>query len=345
MNMERIRRVLLSASQHGKTELNRIDYLDGWRGVAIISVLVSHFLPVHSMNLGRMGVDIFFVLSGMLMSNILFTKRVDIKTFYKRRISRVFPVFLLFVTFICGISYVFNLSEEHHNYFYIIAFLRSYFPEYPDIWHTGLPVGHIWSLNVEEHSYIILSIISLLTFIRGREYILLLALGGGIIVLHYFYLKHPEYTSGQEWELKTEIAASHIFLSAGYFLVKHRVKSYIRPWMPMLSMFLGILCYSKDAPWMLDWLFSPFFFAFTVNHLDDLSVSVKRLLSNNILRLFGIYSYSIYLWQQPLYYYGVKTEELFSFSGVILLIISCLVGVFSFYVVENPIRRYLNNNW
>ena len=60
------------AVNHGKSELSRVDYLDGWRGIAILLVLMEHFFGVREINVGRMGVDVFFVLSGMLMSNILF---------------------------------------------------------------------------------------------------------------------------------------------------------------------------------------------------------------------------------------------------------------------------------
>ena len=64
------------ASDHGRSELKRIAYLDGWRGLAIGLVLIDHFSPVCGIALGRMGVDVFFVLSGMFMANILFVKRV-----------------------------------------------------------------------------------------------------------------------------------------------------------------------------------------------------------------------------------------------------------------------------
>jgi peptidoglycan/LPS O-acetylase OafA/YrhL len=91
-----INEIVSSAVQHGPSELKRIDYLDGWRGLAILLVLVAHFLQLKWMDLGTMGVDVFFVLSGMLMANILFVKKVSLTIFYKRRISRVFPVFIIF---------------------------------------------------------------------------------------------------------------------------------------------------------------------------------------------------------------------------------------------------------
>lgn len=123
--------------------VDRVDYLDGWRGLAIILVLISHFFPIKYFDLGRLGVDVFFVLSGMLMSNLLFIKKVPLKIFYKRRISRIFPVFFIFITVISMYSYIFNVSDEHNNYIFNLLFLRSYFPENPSIWNTGLPIGHL----------------------------------------------------------------------------------------------------------------------------------------------------------------------------------------------------------
>lgn len=342
--MEYLKGILSKASLHGKSELNRIDYLDGWRGLAIVSVLIGHFFPTADMPLGRMGVDIFFVLSGMLMSHILFVKRVPLPTFYKRRISRIMPVFFIYVTLICGLSYLLNLSNEHENYFYLLTFLRSYFPATPGIWDTGLAVDHLWSLNVEEHCYIILSLFSVMAIIKGKEYVLLLGLGGGIIVLHYLYTRYPAIAP-VNIDTRTEIAASPLFISAGYFLIKDRFKPFVASWMPVLAFLMGIFCYTKYAHWAASWILAPFFFAFAVNHLDSMTSLMKRMLSNNFIRLIGIYSYSIYLWQQPFYYYGVKFEELFPYVGVVFLIVSCLVGVISFYMIENPIRKYLNNNW
>lgn len=336
--------IVKNASSHGKTELEKIKYLDGWRGLAIGFVLVAHFIQIPGIDLGTLGVDIFFVLSGLLMSRILFIKRVPLKIFYKRRISRVFPVFVIFLSLIYLLSYVFGLSSEYKNYFYSLFFMRSYFPATPDLWHTGIPIGHIWSLNVEEHCYILLSLITLLRVFRGREFIPLLGLGVGAIVLHYLYIKFPSFAS-QNYQIKTEIVASHILLSAGYYLVKANFDRFVMSWMPVGTFILAICCYSNLAPWYSAWLFSPFLLAFTVNHLDRIPDFFKTILSNKQLQLLGVWSYSIYLWQQPFYYYGVKFGSGFSMFGLILLIPVMFVALLSFYYVENPLRKYLNNHW
>lgn len=292
-----------------------------------------------------MGVDVFFVLSGMLMANILFIKKVPLPTFYKRRISRILPVFFIFITIISLCSYLFALSGEHNNYLYNLFFLRAYYPVLPDLWDTGIPIGHLWSLNVEEHAYILLSIITLVPFFAKREYLLLLFFGVGAIALQYLYNIFPSVAS-ENYHLKTEIAASFLMISAGYFLIKNKFESIIPSWAPILSLALAFLCYSNYSPhWTAKWLLSPFLLAFTVNHLNLTPSLFKSILSFIPLRLVGIWSFSIYLWQQPFYYYGTRLGDAFYLAGPILFIVSIFVGAFSFYFIENPVRRYLNNKW
>ncbi len=66
---------------NGKSDKEYFDYLDGWRGLAILFVLQSHFLPIAGFRSGSMGVHVFFALSGLLMSRILYDKREPLKIF------------------------------------------------------------------------------------------------------------------------------------------------------------------------------------------------------------------------------------------------------------------------
>lgn len=333
------------AADHGRSALTRVDYLDGWRGMAILLVLMAHFFHVREINVGRMGVDVFFVLSGMLMSNILFVKKVPLITFYKRRISRILPVFFIFITTVSLCSLIFGLSNEHTDYLYNLFFLRAYYPESPDLWHTGLPVGHLWSLNVEEHSYIILSLIALVATIAKKAYFPILIIGFGAIVLQYIYITHPD-SAPAHFYLRTEIVASFLMVSAGYFLIKNRFENLIPCWAPVASLALALLCYSPYAPhWSAKWSMAPFLLAFSVNHLNLTPQTFRTMLNFLPLRLIGIWSFSIYLWQQPFYYYGTKFGDAFHFAGPVLALIAICVGALSFYFIENPIRKYLNNKW
>ena len=76
------------------------DYLDGWRGLAIGFLLLGHFSPVRGLDLGTFGVNLFFVLSGLLMAGLLFIQKTPIDVFYKRRISRIVPALFFFLCFI-----------------------------------------------------------------------------------------------------------------------------------------------------------------------------------------------------------------------------------------------------
>lgn len=339
-----INRILKSSIDHGSSDLSRVDYLDGWRGLAIILVLMEHFLHVNWINVGKLGVDAFFVLSGMLMANILFEKRTNIKRFYKRRISRILPAFFLYVIFVSSLSYFFELSDEHKNIIYNLLFIRAYAPESPDILNSGLPIGHLWSLSVEEHSYVILSVLAVFPFLAKRAHILITLLGFLSIGCFILYKLTPEIAP-QMYHVRTEVVASFLMLSAGYSLIKTHYKLKVPTWLPLITILLAIFCYSPLGPPGGRLVFAPFLLAFSINHLDLTPDTFKTLLSNPLLRLIGVLSFSIYLWQQPLYFYFTKSGYAFPFAGPLLLFASILLGAISFYLVENPARRYLNNRW
>lgn len=343
--MKPVSTIAESASNYNGSEPRRIDYLDGWRGLAITFVLLAHFTGIKGIDLGRLGVDVFFVLSGMLMSNILFVKRVPLGTFYQRRISRVFPVFIIFIVLVYGLSHLFGTSAETKNFPLTLLFLRSYFPASEDIWNTGIPVGHIWSLNVEEHCYILLSLITLFVVLKKREHIALFLLGFLAMAINYIYVSHPEYAPAGRYDLRTEVVMSHLMLSAGYFLICKNFKKYIHPLFPVAAFVLAIFCYTKLAPWHASWTLSPILLAFTVNHLSSMPALAVKFLSLPPLRLIGIWSYSIYLWQQPYYKNIGQFGSTFLSSGLTLLSLSIFTGVISFYVIENPTRKWLNSNW
>ena len=146
----------------------RIDSWDGWRGLAITLVLCGHFYDIKWLWEDRMGVDIFFVLSGMLMSRILFEKRLSLRDFYIRRLSRIFPVLVLYILFIYGVSWHYKIEFSLSEVVSSLLFLRTYLPTQPGIWDTQVAIGHLWSLHVEEHAYVSLSL-NTLCFINTRR--------------------------------------------------------------------------------------------------------------------------------------------------------------------------------
>ncbi|NNE88795.1 MAG: acyltransferase [Silicimonas sp.] len=334
---------------HGGSK-TRLEHLDGWRGIAISIVLLSHFgpvtqlLPFDRVLLGRLGVDFFFVLSGFLMANILFVKRTPLSIFYKRRVSRIFPVFLFYVVAIYGYGWLFTDAEETKNFLSTLTFMRGYFPLEQDIWRVDLPVSNLWSLNVEEHSYVLLSLLTLIAAFHKREYLPLLALGFAAITIHYLYIRYPHIAIGR-YSVRTETAMSHLMISAGYFMLCRKIS--IRPpgWVVLAVLIGGVWSYTRHAPWFASWLLAPFLLSFAVNHAHRLPRPILGLLRFGPLRLLGIWSYSIYLWQQPYYIWHKHGGWSFSGSAMLLFLLALFTGVVSFNILENPVRRWLNRHW
>jgi peptidoglycan/LPS O-acetylase OafA/YrhL len=324
----------------GRPILAHVDYLDGWRGMAILLVLQSHFISMDRFESGPLGVDIFFCLSGLLMSELLYVRRVPLALFYRRRISRILPAFLLFVVIVYSWSYLSGNAHPWSDFFFTVTFLRSYLPSVPGLWEVNLPIGHLWSLNVEEHCYVIMSGLTLIAVLRGREALALIGGGFLTLIIHCVYVAVPRIAP-HNYGIHTEVVASNILYSAGYCLIRHRAVQWVRPWMPVVSFILAVACYWHPVPTWTWYLITPLLLAFTVNHLSEAPRLVRRVLSVRGLRLFGIWSYSLYLWQQPFATY----QKMMIGGAAGALVAAVLVALLSYYFLEKPVRVWLNSRW
>lgn len=321
--------------------VTRVRVWDGWRGIAIALVLCGHFYDFPSLHEDRMGVDVFFGLSGMLMSIILIEKRMSLRDFYIRRFSRIFPAlfFLVLVlfAFAAAMGHEIHPAELPASLF----FVRTYFPQTPHIWETQTSTAHLWSLNVEEHAYVLMSVVALLIVSVTRTAIVLLCVGLGSICFALFYYTHNTVDGFEILSIRTESASSFIFLSAGYGLLKRRA-GWTLPIAAVITLILiAPLCYAYATPLWLRFTLAPVVLAIAVNHLEDLTGFIRTLLSNPLLCWLGTCSYSIYLWQQVFF------EWHWALPGGLLagLVLSVVAGAGSFYLLENPCRRYINRRW
>lgn len=313
--------------------MRHLDHLDGWRGLAIATVLTAHFVGAPWINAGRLGVDLFFVLSGVLMSRILYDQRVALATFYWRRISRILPVFLLFLAALYVFAHLRALQWAPGEIIASMLFLRTYFPLDLDIWETAVPAGHLWSLNVEEHSYVVLALIAAIPMMRGREGWVLMAMACACAAMVLWYWRTPD--SPDDYMLRTETAALGLVLAAGYHKLKRHTERYVRAWMPLVALAMGVACYLTAVPDVVKALIAPACLAFAINHIGSTYQSVLTALRCKPLRMLGIWSYSLYLWQQPFYRYQ---DEL---AGLALPL-AFAVGLLSYYAFESPMRKWLN---
>jgi len=151
--------------------MNHIKQLDSLRALAVMLVIINHWniAPLDFISpewkdvLGSAGVDIFFVLSGFLITRILLEQRAKtqiekidtrllIKNFYFRRALRIFPVYYLFVIGISLFQY-YSIGHLLPEISYYVSYTTNYFKLFHESDH--LSMGHLWSLAVEEQFYLV----------------------------------------------------------------------------------------------------------------------------------------------------------------------------------------------
>lgn len=326
-------------------------YLDGWRGLAIVAVLVCHFGPRPAVAwIGDYGVQMFFALSGFLMGQLLFVKKVALPDFFFRRFSRVFPAFLLFVSGMYVYARYFQPSPYEAPMEELLAttlFLRTYLPDQISIWSNNWPIGNVWSLNVEEHSYIFLAILALIARTLKSDRVASVLLVSSIassVAIYFFYSSSPP-AGASPWHLRSECAAIGLLFSATlsqlrlfYQPVVSRSTSTIVVCLLMLLSAFLISAYRMRGGKIV---FAPILLAVALNFLHFLPELAKSALSSPLLLWFGKCSFSLYLWQQPFYTAVQKT----GFPTLLGLALAILTAALSFKFVEDPLRIGLNRRW
>lgn len=323
------------------TTLKHLDYLDGWRGLAITFLLIGHFASIPGINFGSVGVNLFFVLSGYLMGQLLFIKETPIPVFYRRRISRIVPAHVFFILCLTVFIYASGKQVNWSETFTALFFVNNYFPG--ELGKGVMPFGHIWSLSVEEHSYILLSIVAIAArnkWLNAKWTILGLTILFSAIGFWNFSHYSGKDLYGQD--LHSEVMAFGIFSSATFLLFLRNAKL---PKLPAILFVVlvsaGILLHWWSIPAPVSRTLGVGLLALAVNLLFAAPDIVKKALSIKPLRMMGLWSFSIYLWQQP-FYLAAYRDGMSKFIAVPLAI-GC--GIASFYLLEQPIRLYLNKVW
>ena len=318
-------------------------YLDGWRGICILLVLVGHISPA----LGRVsnvGVEFFFVLSGRLMAEILIVNRQPLRTFLKRRIARIVPAL---ATYVLIVGLTVNLLVWWSGAPPVIAspiaalfFVHNYLP----LDTVSMSFEHTWSLAVEEHAYLLLMLIALLS---RRKPQLAASLALCICVLTFanglWLWIHPQ-PNAQPFFWRSDVRIASVLLSFSLFiLAKGSFGEGLRrlSWLAPVAGFLAILAMvdvSYVDPFRLT--LCTLFSAIAVNSLGVERSVFRRLLERPILIWFGTLSFSLYLWQQIFY-----TLSHFQLSAGAAVFLSIGCALWSFKRVEEPARNYLNSKW
>ena len=337
--------------------------IQGLRGIAVLLVVIYHTgvaLPG-----GYIGVDIFFVISGFVITQLLLretnaTGTISLKSFYERRIKRILPAVAFAIIGILFLS-IFALSpfgeqQQVAQTARASSFFAANFYFYLQDSYWALaenPLRHLWSLAVEEQFYIffpllllalnklkirinsrlsvaILIVISIISFVISY----LLSIGEQI-------LPKPELFAffGTPWRMWEFLAGSLIALAPGTRIV---VKSLATPLSAISIAAIAWSAISFDAytPFPGSAALIPVLATTALIYLGTQSNLLTKLLSARPLTAVGDISYSWYLWHWPLI---VFAHRVFPASEVIAPISAALISVFfaifSLRKIENPIRH------
>ncbi len=336
----------------------RIPTLDGLRAVAIVLVLVAHTAGTSHVPkartlelLGEVGVRIFFVLSGFLITTLLVRERVtvgriDLRTFFVRRVFRIFPAFVAYLAVMAALSATGVVAIPASDFVYAATYTMNFVT--PDPWY----LGHSWSLAVEEQFYLIWPLTVALVGVTRSDRVAL----GAILVAPILRI------AAELWIPWIDDAGDHAFplvldgLAFGCLLALVRpqleasrrymamVRSRLFWFVPLAGFAVLVLTLPHVGPLGNPKLFaiaksaSAFTIALTIHRCTVLPVGkIGRLLESAPLVWIGVLSYSLYLWQQP---FVNRTHDswytAFPQSWIFALAAACA----SYYLVERPILRW-----
>ena len=341
--------------------------IDGLRALAILPVVIYHFKDNIGFN-GFMGVDIFFVISGYLITNIIYgeitEKKFSLRHFYERRIRRIIPAFIavLAVCSLCAFTLLMpaELAPFAKSALTSLIFSSNilFFMEsgYFDTASELKPLLHTWSLAVEEQFYIIFPLIVMGLFkLRASiiPYVLMLlfaasfaaALTLGFLGLHEFaFYMFPI----RAWEL----------LVGAMLAVWALPQLHQREKLLNISAYIGFgliiagfsIKIDPDIPYAL-YVFPVVFGTGLILGAGQYgrgeqgqgtqTIHINRAFSNGLMTFFGKISYSLYLWHWPVYVFlsYALIEELSTAHIIGGVLASILFGWLSFKYIESPIRH------
>jgi peptidoglycan/LPS O-acetylase OafA/YrhL len=314
--------------------LSRNQSLDVLRGIAILLVLGHHFGSLAPWRRGGwMGVDLFFVLSGFLISGLLFsehkrTGQIKFSRFFVRRGFKIYPPYFAFLLLTLPIS-------AHHLGFQDLVFMQSYFQSF---W------GHLWSLSIEEHFYLALPLVLIVSYrlAPGTEFSWIprffpLAVIGCLIMRASVAPDASFITVGSPTHLRFDSLFAGVVLSWFFHFKPNlfgRAKSH---YLPIAALALIAWEFAIPvAPYLIHTLgYTANLIAFSLLLLWAMNT---RLLERvRPLAAIGKYSYSIYLFHPPLNVFLNRLFQGHPWLGLCAYIAtSIVVGVVMSALVELP---------
>jgi len=334
--------------------LRRIASLDGFRAISIILVIISHsrfsygfpfsYSEAGMVQVGLLGVTIFFVISGFLITNLLLVEeqkdgRINIKHFYLRRFFRIVPVYGLYIIFAYLFTNTAHLNITMVNFAHMVTFTTNFY------WNAERVFQHFWSLSVEEQFYFIWP--AILIFSRNHLKIVILIFLCISPVTRVIAYKFPSYSTvslGPFFNFSDSIfigALGGILYFKNQNIVKEK---FFGSWLLQL-LALGLIILFEYLPTggrlaLISLPFGTTIISFSILFLIVTFIHpsenfIFKILNYKAVVHIGVLSYSIYIWQQFFFLGNHVIWRTFPFNIAIVY----LVALASYYLWEKPFLK------
>lgn len=332
--------------------------IDGLRALAVVPVILFH-AGFSTFSGGFVGVDIFFVISGYLITTILISEiksgNFSIANFYERRARRILPA-LFFVVAVCiPFAWTWLPPEEMKSFGQSIVGVFTFSSNilfwkdsgYFDTSAELKPLLHTWSLSVEEQFYILLPIFLLLTWKLGKNrvvFILLFLTISSLLMAEYLSTRSPNAAfyllPSRAWELAAGCLVG-FYLEGRTRIASHNLVQQTLSLTGLFLIIFGIFYYSKEIPFPSLYTIAPVLGTVLIIIFTGPSTLVGRLLSQKYFVGIGIISYSAYLWHQPLFSFSrhITLGEPNRISLIATFASIFVLSYLSYIFVEKPFRR------
>ena len=339
--------------------------IEGLRGLAIIGVLFYHvefFLSDYKIfSGGFLGVDIFFVISGYLISKIILNElhnknNLNLKYFYFRRVRRIFPALylMIIVSIIFGWFYLTpeNFQEFSSSIIASIFFYSNYFFFFEGLNYNAessflKPLLHTWSLAVEEQFYIIFPIflVSIWKLKNSFNIIIIisfLVLFALSLLTTFNNVSFSFYSSTSRfWEL---LAGTLLVCIEKKNLIKNH-KNYLSN-LGIILIIISYLVFDNQTVHPSYPTLIPVFGTCLIILFINKNQILYSLLTNNIAAKIGIWSYSLYLWHYPIFAIARnRGKALSDYDKLELIILTFVFSIISYYFFEKPLRKLSYNKF
>jgi peptidoglycan/LPS O-acetylase OafA/YrhL len=339
--------------------------IDGLRAIAVGAIILYHaeitILDHEPFKGGFIGVDIFFVISGYLITSIILKELVttgsfSFKYFYERRIRRILPAILFVMLVSLPFAWKYLLPSSFVDFSKSIlsslGFSSNFYFHYSGQQYnaeSGLlkPFLHTWSLSVEEQFYILFPIVLLVTFKYFRKYLIHILILGFVISLglaDWGSRNHPSFNfyvlPTRGWELLAGSILAYFEITKGH-RSENKILNSILPSIGLFLIILTIIFFKSHFRHPSLYSLPAIVGTCLIIWFSNKDQIIIKILSTKLFVGIGLISYSLYLWHYPIFTYARITNFTSGnlINKLLLGILILLLSIFSYHFIEKFFRN------